>query len=59
MKIPYEYLDKILIGHLHSDDIGDLAIHEWFASRAQFGKVIAEIRRASASELMRNVKRFE
>ncbi len=25
MKIPYDYLDKIFIGHLHSDHIGDLA----------------------------------
>jgi len=24
MKIPYDYLDKIFIGHLHSDHIGDL-----------------------------------
>ena len=25
MKIPYDYLDKVFIGHLHSDHIGDLA----------------------------------
>jgi len=25
MKIPYDYLDKLFIGHLHSDHIGDLA----------------------------------
>ncbi len=24
MKIPYDYLDKVFIGHLHSDHIGDL-----------------------------------
>jgi len=25
MKIPYDYLDKVFIGHLHSDHFGDLA----------------------------------
>ena len=24
MKIPYDYLDKLFIGHLHADHIGDL-----------------------------------
>ena len=24
MKIPYDYLDKVFIGHLHSDHFGDL-----------------------------------
>ncbi len=25
MKIPYDYLDKVFIGHLHSDHFGALA----------------------------------
>jgi len=24
MKIPYDYLDKVFIGHLHADHFGDL-----------------------------------
>ena len=32
MKIPMDYLDKVFIGHLHTDHMGDLPIL-WTGSR--------------------------
>ena len=34
MKIPYDYLDKVFIGHLHSDHFGALA-DLWIGGRAR------------------------